>query len=60
VDNETVAVIVSSTPGRSTATCPWCGTVSMIAVFGMQVPGRGHVVDVRGIRGPRGHGLPAM
>jgi hypothetical protein len=57
MDNETLTVIASSTAGRSTATCPWCGTVSKIAGFGMQVlPGCGHAVDVRGIRRRRGHG----
>jgi hypothetical protein len=37
----------SSTTGRFAVTCPWCGTVNMIAMPGVQLlPGCGHVVDV--------------
>jgi hypothetical protein len=41
-------VASSTTVGRFTVACPWCGTVSNIGVFGVQaLPGCGHVVNVQ-------------
>jgi hypothetical protein len=44
----TPVVASSTTTGRVTIACPWCGTVNIISVvFGVQaLPGCGHVVNV--------------
>jgi hypothetical protein len=42
------AVVASSTTvGRFTVACPWCGTLNNVGLFGVQtLPGCGHVVNV--------------
>jgi hypothetical protein len=43
----TPVVASSTTTGRVTVACPWCGTLNIISLFGVQtLPGCGHVVNV--------------
>jgi hypothetical protein len=46
----TPVVASSTTTGRFTIACPWCGTPNIvsISIFGVQtLPGCGHVVNVQ-------------
>jgi hypothetical protein len=44
----TPVVASSTTVGRFTVACPWCGTLNNIGLFGVQtLPGCGHVVTVQ-------------
>ena len=44
----TPVVASSTTTGRVTIACPWCGTLNIISLFGVQtLPGCGHVVNVQ-------------
>ena len=44
----TPVVASSTTVGRVTIACPWCGTLNIISLFGVQtLPGCGHVVNVQ-------------
>jgi hypothetical protein len=44
----TPVVASGTTTGRFTVACPWCGTLNIISLFGVQtLPGCGHVVNVQ-------------
>jgi len=44
----TPVVASSTTVGRFAVACPWCGTLNIISLFGVQtLPGCGDVVNVQ-------------